>query len=63
MPAESIATTAAPVGSYVDNSMNVTDASLVWLADRCGASGMITIDEAQFDAYRTPRGKALHNLI
>ena len=63
MPPESIATIAALVTKYADNAMDVTDASLLWLADRYGVSDMITIDDAHFAVYRTPSGRALRNLI
>ena len=63
MPADSIATISALVAKYADNAMDVTDASLLWLADRSGVSDMITIDDAHFAGYRTPGGKALRNLL
>lgn len=63
MPPQIIATIAAWVDKYSDNAMDVTDASLVWLADRRGVLDIITIDDVHFAAYRTPGGKALRNLI
>jgi predicted nucleic acid-binding protein len=63
MPPSSIATIAALVSKYADNAMDVTDASLLWLADKSAVSDMLTIDDAHFSAYRTPGGKALRNLI
>ena len=38
MPADSIASIAALVAKYADNAMDVTDASLLSLADRCGVN-------------------------
>lgn len=63
MPPDSVGTIAALVAKYADNAMDVTDASLLWLADRCGVWDIITIDDAHFAAYRTPGGKGLRNLI
>jgi predicted nucleic acid-binding protein len=63
MPPQIVGTIAAWVDKYADNAMDVTDASLVWLADRRGVLDIITIDDANFAAYRTPGGKALRNLI
>lgn len=63
MPPDSIGTIAALVAKYADNAMDVTDASLVWLADRCNAPDIITIDDAHFAAYRTAGGKALRNVV
>lgn len=63
MPPQIVATIAAWIDKYADTAMDVTDASLVWLADRRGVLGIITIDDAHFASYRTPGGKALRNLI
>jgi predicted nucleic acid-binding protein len=62
MPPGSIATIAALVSKYADNAMDVTDASLLWLADRSGVSDMLMVDDAHFSVYRTPGGTA-RNLI
>ena len=63
MPPQIVATIAAWVDKYADNAMDVTDASLVWLADRRGVLEIITVDDTHFASYRTPGGKALRNLI
>lgn len=63
MPPQIVALIATWIEKYADNAMDVTDASLVWLADRRGILDIITVDHAHFAAYRTPGGKALRNLI
>jgi predicted nucleic acid-binding protein len=63
MPPQTVTIIATWVDKYADNAMDVTDASLVWLADRVGVLDILTIDDAHFASYRTPGGKALHNLI
>ena len=63
MPPDTVGTIAALVAKYADNAMDVTDASLVWLADRCNVQDIVTIDDAHFAAYRTPGGKTLRNLV
>ena len=37
---------------YRDRPMNLTDASLVVLADRLGITEILTIDRSDFDVYR-----------
>lgn len=41
---------------YRDRPMDLADASLVILAGRLGISDILTVDRADFDAYRLPNG-------
>ncbi len=42
---------------YRDRRMDLADASLVLLAERVGVDEILTIDRADFDIYRLPRGR------
>ena len=48
---------------YADQPMDLADASLVWLANTCGVTDIITIDRADFAVYRTAKRKAFKNLF
>ena len=37
--------------------MDFADASLVWLAAETGVTAVLTIDRADFETYRLPRGR------
>ena len=47
---------------YSDHPMDVADASLVWAAEQTGILEIVTIDRADFHAYRTKGGKAFEIL-
>lgn len=63
LPPAAIVAITALVEKYSDAEMDVTDASLVWLADQTRVFDIITIDARHFGIYRTPSGRALRNLI
>ena len=44
-------------------SMDLTDATLVWLAESQGVLDIATLDRRDFGVYRTERGKALRNVL
>jgi predicted nucleic acid-binding protein len=44
-----------------DHPMDVADATLVWLADEAAIYEVVTVDQADFAAYRTTSGKQLRN--
>lgn len=41
--------------------MDVADATLVWLAEAASVYDIVTVDQADFFAYRTVSGKRLRN--
>ena len=47
---------------YADHPMDLADASLVWTAEQTGILEIVTIDRADFQAYRTKSGKAFEIL-
>ena len=47
---------------YADHPMDLADASLVWAAEQTGILEIVTIDRADFYAYRTKGGKAFEIL-
>ena len=63
LPPAAIVPIAALVEKYSDAEMDVTDASLIWLADQLRVFDIITTDARHFRDYRTPSGRALRNLI
>lgn len=63
LPPAAIVQIAALVEKYNDADMDVTDASLVWLADQLRVFDIVTTDATHFRTYRTASGRALHNLI
>ena len=63
MPPRALSIIAGLVEKYQDSDMDVTDASLIWLAHTSGVLQIITVDDDHFAAYRTPRGKGLRNLL
>ena len=63
LPPAAIVPIAALVEKYSDTEMDVTDASLLWLADQLRVFDIITTDARHFRTYRTPSGRALRNLI
>ena len=63
LPPAAIVPITAMVEKYSDAEMDVTDASLVWLADQLRVFEIITTDARHFRTYRTPSGRVLRNLI
>ena len=63
LPPAAIVPIAALVEKYGDADMDVTDASLVWLADQSRVFDIITTDATHFRFYRTASGRVLRNLI
>lgn len=53
----------AMMRKYADRPMDLADASLVWLANSTGVTDIITIDRADFAAYRTNKRKAFKNVF
>ena len=47
---------------YADREIDFADATLVWLAELLNTIDVLTIDRADFQVYRSPRGKAF-NLV
>ena len=43
--------------------MDLADASLVWLADRTGATDILTLDKRDFGVYRLSGGQRFHNVL
>ncbi len=52
---------AAMMRKHADRPMDLTDASLVWLANSSNVTDIITIDRADFAVYRTSKRKAFKN--
>jgi predicted nucleic acid-binding protein len=52
---------AALMERYVDQPMDVADATLVWLAEAASVYDIVNVDQADFSAYRTVSGKRLRN--
>jgi predicted nucleic acid-binding protein len=48
---------------YADHPMDLADATLVLLAERSGATEVLTIDRPEFESYRTRDGRALANVL
>ena len=48
---------------YTDRKVDFADASLIWLADRCGTNLIATTDFDDFETYRLPNRKSLKLLI
>ena len=48
---------------YRDREADFADASLVWLAVKCGTQVIASTDFKDFEAYRLPNRKAFRNLI
>lgn len=63
LPAAAAGPLADLMSKYRDHPMDLADASLVWLADQVGFTDVITIDDRDFAAYRTPSGKPFRNLL
>jgi predicted nucleic acid-binding protein len=42
---------------YRDRPMDIADASLVVVAERIGVDEVLTVDRADFDVYRTSKGR------
>ena len=63
VPASSLDGIADRIDKYADLPMDLTDASLIWLAESLGLLDIVTIDKEDFGIYRTSRGKALRNLL
>jgi predicted nucleic acid-binding protein len=59
--AEQAAIIAALMERYADRPMDLADASLICLADKLGITNIITIDQNDFDTYRTGSGKRFNN--
>ena len=63
LPAAAIADITARIEKYHDLPMDLADASLVWLADRTGATDILTLDERDFGVYRLSGGQRFHNVL
>ncbi|MBI2754426.1 MAG: PIN domain-containing protein [Betaproteobacteria bacterium] len=48
---------------YLDRPMDLADASLVWLAAHTGIADVLTLDEGDFQTYRTPSGQPFADLL
>jgi hypothetical protein len=63
IPPAALPEIAALMEKYADRPMDLADASLVWLGEQIGLTDVITVDEADFAAYRTASGKAFRNVF
>jgi uncharacterized protein len=63
LPGSAAAELATLMTRYRDHPMDLADASLVWLAGEISLTDVITIDDADFAAYRTRAGKPFRNLL
>ncbi len=48
---------------YGDRPMDLADASLLWVSSRLGVDDVLTIDHADFAAYRNVSGRPLNDLL
>jgi len=48
---------------YLDRPMDLADASLVWLAGHSGIADILTLDQDDFQRYRTPAGEPFSDLL
>lgn len=51
------------MNNYADREVDLADASLVLLAERSGASDIITIDRADFSTFRLSRKRNFNILF
>ena len=63
VPPFAMADIAAAMEKYADRPMDLADASLIWLASSSGITEVLTLDKADFGAYRLPDGRRLRNLL
>ncbi len=63
LPPSAASALADRMGKYADLPMDLTDASLIWLAENLGVLDVLTLDRRDFGIYRTERGKALRNML
>lgn len=63
LPADAAGSLADLMSKYRDHPMDLADASLVWLAGQIGLTDVITVDDADFAAYRTATGRTFRNLL
>lgn len=54
---------ASVMSTYDDREVDLADASLVLLAERSGTTDIITIDRADFSAFRLTRNRAFNILF
>lgn len=48
---------------YRDRPMDIADASLVVVAERIGVAEILTVERADFDVYRTSKGRRLVQVL
>ncbi len=63
VPREDLPAIIALMEKYADRPMDLADASLVWLAGHSGVRDILTLDAADFGAFRTSQGKAFKDLL
>jgi predicted nucleic acid-binding protein len=63
LPAPAPLALADRMGKYADLPMDLADASLIRLGENLGVLEVLTLDRGDFGIYRTPRGKALRNVL
>jgi predicted nucleic acid-binding protein len=63
VPREDLPVIISMMEKYADRPMDLADASLVWLAGHSGVRDILTVDAADFGAFRTPQGKAFKDLL
>ncbi|MFN0162212.1 MAG: type II toxin-antitoxin system VapC family toxin [Burkholderiales bacterium] len=56
--AADVAELATVLGKYADHDIDLADASLVLVAERTGATEVVTIDRADFSLFRLSRNRA-----
>ena len=57
LPPEAYAEIGPIMARYASLEPDFTDASIVWLADRIGCRGILTVDTRDFGVYRLKGGK------
>jgi predicted nucleic acid-binding protein len=63
MPPGEAGALAGMMQRYSDRPMDLADASLVWLAGHTGIADILTLDQGDFQTYRTPARKPFADLL
>lgn len=63
LPPQALDPIAALMRKYRDRPMDLADASLVWLASEIDVRAVVTLDEGDFQTYRTTDGKRFQLLL
>ncbi len=63
MPSGGAGALADMMQRYSDRPMDLADASLVWLAGHTGIADILTLDQGDFQTYRTPAREPFADLL